>query len=90
MIADALKDRFDRALILSADTDLNPVVLLAKLESSDKHIDIVAPPGRKNRNSSALFSVSHGKLVDSLLPESLETLEGKVILRPEKYEPPIK
>lgn len=90
VVADALKDRFDRALIVSADTDLNPVVSLARAEAADKYIDIVAPPGRKNRNSAALFSISHGKLVDSLLPQSLETLEGKVILRPEKYEPPIK
>lgn len=88
VIADALKNRFDRALILSADTDLNPVVLLARSEATNKYIDVVAPPGRKNRNSAALFSISHGKLVSSLLPEFLEKANGNIIKRPEKYDPP--
>jgi uncharacterized LabA/DUF88 family protein len=89
IIADAVHNRFDRALIISADTDLNPVVQLARIEEPSKYIDIVAPPGRKNRNSAALFAITTGKVASSLLPEIVMTKEGKKIQRPDKYELPV-
>lgn len=62
LMADALKDRFDRALVISADTDLNSAVTLARRETTGKLIDVVAPPGRMNRNTTAMFSISKGKV----------------------------
>ena len=41
LIADALKDRFDRALVISADTDLNAAIALARSEATSKRIDLV-------------------------------------------------
>ncbi len=67
LLADACKDRFDRALIISADTDLNQAVNLARKETIDKQIDIVAPPGRRLRNRATLFEISRSKLRSSLL-----------------------
>lgn len=66
LLADTCRDRFDRALIVSADSDLNEAVVLARNETSGKLIDIVAPPGRNNRNSRALFEITIGKLRSSL------------------------
>ena len=88
LVADALKDRFDRALIVSADTDLNGVVKLARQEACQKQIDIVAPPGRKGRNSEALFEITKGQVRRSLLPAELTSSNGKTIRRPDKYAPP--
>lgn len=88
LIADALKDRFDRALVISADTDLNSAVALARLEAPDKRIDVVAPPGRKGRNSTALFEVTKGKLRGSLLPAQIEGIRGQTVHRPAEYNPP--
>lgn len=71
LLADACRDRFDRALIVSADSDLNQAVVLARNETSGKLIDIVAPPGRKNMNSRALFEITTGKLRNSLFPDTI-------------------
>lgn len=89
LVADALKDRFDRALVISADTDLNSAVRLARQESPQKAIHIVAPPGRKTRNSSALFEVTKGKIRKSLLEEETTLQDGRIIRRPVEYDPPL-
>jgi uncharacterized LabA/DUF88 family protein len=88
LIADALRDRFDRALVMSADTDLNSAVALARLEAPAKRIDLVAPPNRMGRNSAALFEVTKGRVRSSLLPAKITRADGKVITRPPEYAPP--
>jgi uncharacterized LabA/DUF88 family protein len=88
LIADALKDRFDRALVISADTDLNAAIALARAEAAGKRIDLVAPPGRKGRNSAALFEVTKGKVRNSLLPAKVHRANGATIERPAEYNPP--
>ncbi|MCA3456217.1 MAG: NYN domain-containing protein [Methylocystis sp.] len=87
LMADGLKDRFDRALVISADTDLNEAVTLARAETPTKQIHIVAPPGRKRRNSVALFEITVGRVRRSLLPEQI-IWDGKAITRPVEYDPP--
>lgn len=89
LMADALAGRFDRALIISADTDLNAAVTLTRTEAPKTRIDIVAPPKRKNRNSAALFEITKGKVRASLLPAEIELPDGKKVLRPTPYDPPI-
>ena len=87
LMADGLKGRFDRALIISADTDLNEAVTLARTENANKQIDIVAPPKRKGRNSVAMFEITMGRVRRSLLPAQIEK-DGKNIIRPIEYDPP--
>ena len=89
LMADALKNRFERALIISADTDINGVVDLARSEADGKIIHIVSPPERRSRNRKALFAISKGKVKDSLLPETVTTCDGRIILRPDVYMPPV-
>lgn len=89
LVADALRDRFDRAIVVSADTDLNAAVAHARAEAPEKRIDIVAPPGRKNRNSSALFEITLGRLRSSLLPAQIRHPDGRTIQRPPPYDPPL-
>jgi uncharacterized LabA/DUF88 family protein len=88
LMADALQGRFDRALIISADTDLNGVVELARKEATDKIINLVAPPKRRGRNRAALFEIPKGKIKTSLLPAVIDIGDGKVIERPAVYKPP--
>lgn len=88
LMADALNDRFDRALVVSADTDLNAAVAFTRKEAAQKRIDIVAPPGRMNRNRKALFAITKGKIRASLLPETIHSKTGQLISRPQKYAPP--
>ena len=86
LMADGLSCRYDRALVVSADTDLNGVVELARAETG-KLIQIVAPPGRKGRNRASTFEITKGRVRRSLLPEQC-THEGRMIVRPSKYDPP--
>lgn len=88
LLADALRDRFDRALIVSADTDLNSAVALARTEAPNKKIDLVAPPQRMGRNSAALFEITKGRIRSSLLPAEINLPGGKRIVRPVEYDPP--
>lgn len=88
LLSDALRDRFDRALVISADTDLNSAVTLARLEAPLKRIDLVAPPSRKGRNSAALFEITKGRVRSSLLPDQVATEDGRAIRRPPEYDPP--
>ncbi len=89
LMADALNGRFDRALVVSADTDLNEAVELARRETTGRNIniDIVAPPGRKRLNSRALFEVTAGRIRRSLLPAQVQSNNG-TIHRPTAYNPP--
>lgn len=89
LIADGLKDRYDRALIISADTDLNSAVDLARGETGNKLIDLVAPPGRMGRNSRALFEITVGRIKNSLLPREINLPDGSIVTRPSEYDPPI-
>lgn len=88
LLADALRDRFDRAIIISADTDLNAAVLLARREVPHKQIDVVAPPNRMNRNSLARFEIAKGKMKNSLLPLEITLRDGRKIVRPKEYASP--
>jgi uncharacterized LabA/DUF88 family protein len=88
LVADALRDRFDRAMIISADTDLIAAVLLARSEATEKQIDIVAPPNRMNRNSLARFEIARGKMKLSLFPREITLPDGRKIIRPKDYDPP--
>ena len=89
LMADALKKRFDRALIISADTDLNAAVRHTRNETSEQNLEIciAAPPGRKSYNSEALFEVTVGRIRRSLLPQQV-TARSRVIHRPLAYNPP--
>ena len=86
LMADGLNDRFDRALVISADTDLNGAVELTSKETN-KQIHIVAPPGRRKKNSKSLFEIKEQQLQDSLLPQQI-THEDNKITRPTEYDPP--
>ena len=87
LIADALQDKFDTALIISADTDLAAVVVLARnLVGEGKRVFTVAPPGRfaRGRELGHLFAITKGKIRSSQLADSIQTKNGTVV-RPEKY-----
>ncbi len=87
LIADALQNKFDTALIISADTDLAAVISLAKtLVGNDKRVCAVAPTGRfaRSRELKHIFEITKGKLRASLLPQYLQTSQG-IITIPNKY-----
>ena len=87
LVADALQDKFDTALIISADTDLAAVIRLAReMVGENKRVHAVAPPGRyaRARELEHLFEITKGKIRGAQFPSAIETSSGTII-RPKKY-----
>jgi len=97
LLRDAQMDRFDRALIISGDSDLAPAVRMVMELYPRKTIRILAPYGRDYsmdlvKAAGGLINARRMKLVHverSLLPERVLAPDGSVAaLRPAKYAPP--
>lgn len=94
LVAGALADTYDKAIIFTADTDITPAILEVKKSCPLKEILVAIPEKRLNR-SNALTNAAHNKIrlkevnfQKNLFPESF-TCErtGKTISCPEKYKP---
>ncbi|EHQ51514.1 hypothetical protein ECTPHS_02411 [Ectothiorhodospira sp. PHS-1] len=94
-LADAEDDVFDRGLLLTADSDLVPVVRMVKQRHPRKNITVAAPP-KRHRNGRNLqqvadsyFQVGTTKLEAALFPEFVSDGKGNVVARrPPEYDPP--
>jgi uncharacterized LabA/DUF88 family protein len=96
MLDDAYRDRFDRALLVSADSDLAPPIRMVLDRFPKKRIRVITPIGRSH--SWALVNAAGGlksskklgraHLDMSLLPEQITDAKGNVIAtRPDSYDP---
>ena len=96
MLDDAYRDRFDRALLISADSDLAPPIRMVLDRFPKKQIRVLTPIGRNH--SWALVNAAGGlksakklsraHLDMSLLPKRITNANGDVIAtRPNSYEP---
>lgn len=87
----AYQDRFDRALIISNDSDLSPAIRLVRKRFPTKRITTIAPPNYYHSNeliqaSSDKARVRLEHLEQSLLPDLVKDSLGSLsILRPEEY-----
>ena len=97
LLRDAYQDRFDRALLVSGDSDLAPAVRMVRELFPQKAVRIIAPYGRDH--SMELVDAAGGvaearrmrliHLERSLLPAEIVGADGSVVTtRPAKYEPP--
>lgn len=86
MLADAFDDRFDTALIISADSDLTTPVSKVRQRFPAKRVVIAEPPGRHStalcNNASGYFTIGEAKLRASQLPDQVQRADGFVLLRP--------
>lgn len=96
LLADSIHDRFDRALVISGDSDIAPAVRMALRERPEKEVRILAPPGRNysmdlvnaaggTRNAKKLKETH---LEHCLLPATVSLPSGKTVKRPTPYDPP--
>lgn len=98
LLRDAQADRFDRALIISGDSDLAPAVRMVRDLFPAKDIRIIAPFGREYsmdlvNAAGGIPSARRMKLVHlerALFPAEVRGLGGSVVAqRPPKYDPPV-
>lgn len=91
-------DNYDRALLISGDSDLGPAVRIVKTRHPDKRITIVAPVGRRhsrelimaaggNSNAASMLEIHVER---SLFPQVVTDPNGLgVARRPAAYDPPL-
>lgn len=95
VMEDGYDDIYDRALIVSGDSDLVPVIEKARARFVDKTYYVAAPPGqwpfsRDIRGTGhGSFELSPTRLADCLFDENVTNSDGNVIAsRPVEYQPP--
>lgn len=97
LLSEATKDTYDRALLVSGDSDLGPAIRMVRSQFPDKQLRILAPLGRGY--SMDLFNAAGGKqhcrqlrdvhVERALFPKEVLDANGKILaVRPAKYEPP--
>lgn len=97
LLHQAHTDSFDKAIIITADTDLVPAIQLVRSHFQTKQV-VAAIPEQRFGNAIALRNVcshsmriSENHLNANLLPNEILDVNGLVITtRPAKYEPPKK
>jgi uncharacterized LabA/DUF88 family protein len=90
LLVDAFRDRFDTALLLSADGDLKAPVMATLHEFATKRIVVVFPPARHSVElanvATASFTLGRAKIEHSLFPPKVRKADGFVLLCPEEWK----
>jgi uncharacterized LabA/DUF88 family protein len=89
LMTDAFQDRFDTALLVSADSDLVGPIKTVKRLFDNKRVVVAFPPAR---SSSALQRVAHAhyfigrdKLSKSVFPDEVVKPDGFILRRPAEW-----
>jgi hypothetical protein len=95
-LEDAVDNVFDRAIIVSADSDHVPAVRCVKRRYPGKQVFVATPPGRHNKARGMLdachsgTNITPGRLARCLMPAVVTDPAGVVIAtRPTSYTPPL-
>lgn len=91
MMQDAFQDRFDTALLISADADLCPPVSAIRNLFPEKRVVVGFPPSRRSNElanvASNQFVVGRSSLAKSQFPVEIRTASGIVLKKPETWAP---
>ncbi len=89
LVEDAVADRYDTALVVSADSDLCPAVRSVKRLRPDKRVVAAFPPNRQSaelkRATDGHLFIGQEKIRRSQLPTSVTTATGMRLDRPEYW-----
>jgi len=89
MMADAFQDKFDVALLISADSDLSRAVQKIQAIFPHKYVVAVFPPGRFSSELKAVarvnFQLGRGKISDSLFPDEIIKVDGYKLIKPKQW-----
>jgi len=88
MLNDAIRNNFDTAMLISADSDQVPTIEMVR-SVFKKKVVVVFPPKRSSADlqgvSNAVIRLGEGKLKSSILPEKVKLPSGKEIECPAKW-----
>ena len=91
LVSDAFRGRFERALVVSADSDLAPAIKCVREHFPRKSVNVIAPPGRWGhaRDLKPILEIAPGRIGNCLLPETAADKGGNTLFRrPPNYAPP--
>ncbi len=90
IVADALQNKADRIVVVSADTDLTPAVKLVAALVPKCEMFVATPPGRFKicRALAPKLELTAGRLARCRLPDALNNAAGKQIVCPPAYTLP--
>ena len=95
ILEDALDDSFDRAIIISADSDYVPVVRKVRQRRPEKEVFLAIPPKRFSRARDLVkvctgnFQIPASRVEMCLLPAVVSDANGAIVARrPAQYDPP--
>jgi uncharacterized LabA/DUF88 family protein len=88
LLADAVEDKYDRAVIVSADTDLIPAILAVRRLFPNKKVGVMFPIGRGSfelkQEADFRIKMSQKLLQASQFPDEIQ-IGDTVIKRPESW-----
>lgn len=94
MVRDAILKKFDKLILITNDTDINPAIEMAKKENPTIEIRLLTPPTYKTHDSlrkiilpGKATIITEGQIQLSLLPDLIKKTNGKIIYRPKEYAP---
>jgi uncharacterized LabA/DUF88 family protein len=86
MMADAFQDRFDTALLVSADSDLCAPLCRIRELFPNKRVIVAFPPSRRSAElakvATATIVIGKGRLKASQFPDVITTQSGHVLNKP--------
>ena len=94
LVSEAYKDTFDRAIILTADTDIVPAISIVKNIFPNKIIDVAIPKHRKINKTELknacdnMIEIKLSHFERNLFPERIDLGNGKIINAPAEYIKP--
>lgn len=85
ILCDAIEDKFDRAIIMSADSDLIPVIKEVKSRFPNKEIFVAVLGDRYDqahdiRNQTGTMRLNKGRIKSNLLPDKINLSNGYGII----------
>lgn len=89
LVEDAARDRFEVALVVTADSDMCPAIRAVRRLSPGKKVIIVFPPRRHSddlmRTADRVLRIDRTMLNRSQLPQKVVTPSGVELIRPERW-----
>ena len=89
LLIDAQDDKFDTAIVISADSDLTPPIDEVLQRNPNKRVVVAFPPKRYSNNlkkvASGWFSIDRRTLKNSQFPQHVKTTDGFLLQRPQKW-----
>jgi uncharacterized LabA/DUF88 family protein len=90
MLKDAYQDKFDVALLISADSDLVPPVRAVRELFPRKRVVVASPPGRYStslaNSAGSSFVIGRGKIAKSVFPGEVKKADGYILRRPSLWK----